>query len=218
MRPGFDPHARWVLIFRWGVFLLAAAAVIRQVVIAGEYANPGGPFRFLTNWALLLSFFTASRMLALTERRSDRHWPHLVAATAVVNAMMVYLYWSLKLEDPALVQSGPGLPWYVDYYLHLIGPLLMWIDAFLIQDAFRRAWRSVPLLLGIVALYVVWVEGFVGPFNITPFGSVTSGLPYPFLNNMELPERLMFYGQTTLGALVVLAGMAGLAFVIRRRG
>ncbi|MEO1789519.1 MAG: hypothetical protein AAFR34_07425 [Pseudomonadota bacterium] len=218
MRPAHDPHARWVLIYRWIVFLLAAAAVIRHVMIAGDYGNPGGPFRFLTNWALLLSFFVASRMLALTERRSDRHWPQLVAATAVVNAMMVYLYWSLRLTDPALVQSGPAIPVYLDYYLHLIGPVLMWVDAFFIQDAFRRPWRSLPLLLGIVALYVVWIEAFVAPFNIAPFGSVTSGLPYPFLNDLELAGRLAFYGQTTLGAMVVLAGMAGLAVVIRRRG
>ena len=217
MRPALDPHARWVLIYRWAVFLLAAAAVIRQVVITGDYGHAGGPVRFLTIWALFLAFFTASRLLALPARRSDWQWPNLVAATAVVNAMMVYLYWSLKLKDPALVQSGPPLPADVDYYLHVIGPLLMWIDAFVIQDAFRRPWRSLPLLLGIVAAYILWIEGFVGPFNISPFGSVTSGLPYPFLNDLSLGGRLAFYGQTTVGALIVLAGMAGLAFVLRRR-
>ena len=44
-------QARPVLVYRWGVFLLAAGYSIYQIAKA-EYSNPGGPFRFLTIWVL----------------------------------------------------------------------------------------------------------------------------------------------------------------------
>ena len=65
----------------------------------------------------------------------------------------------------------------------------------------------------IIAAYVAWAELFVQRFNERPIGNVTSGLPYPFLNNMELPERAMFYAVnagTALGLLVVF-GLLGAA-------
>ncbi|MEO1780364.1 MAG: hypothetical protein AAFU63_16435, partial [Pseudomonadota bacterium] len=211
-----DPHARWVLIYRWIVFLLAAGFTLRQIVIYADYGPPGGPFRFLTIWALLLSFFAASRMLALTEKRSERPWPNLVAVTAVANALVVLIYWRLWLQDPALVNSGPPLPWWLDYYLHGLGPLLQWIDALFIYGAFRKPLRAVPLLLIVTGAYLLWIEFFVGPMNDRPVGLVTDGLPYPFLNAMELPDRLQFYGVTAASGLVFLAIFAALAWAIRR--
>ena len=139
-----DPHARWVLIFRWAVFLLAAFFVLRQLVIVGDYGHAGGPFRYLTIWALLLSFFSASRMLALTERRSDKTWPRLVMVTAVANGLTVLMYWRLWLQDPALVVAGDPLPLWVDYYLHGVGPLLQWIDVLFVRKLFEKA-RSTSL-------------------------------------------------------------------------
>lgn len=211
-----DPHARGVLIYRWAVFLLAAFFSLRQIVFVADYSEPGGPFRYLTIWALLLSFFTASRMLALSERRSGRTWPDLVATTAAVNAVVVFLHWRLTLQDPGLLNSGPPLPWWLDYYLHGLGPLLQWIDALFLYGAFRRPIRTLPLLLAVTALYIFWIEGFVGPANATPVGMVTEGLPYPFLNNMAPVDRARFYGLTTLAALGFLVGFWALGSATRR--
>ena len=211
-----DPHARWVLIYRWFVFLLAAGFTLRQIVFAADYDPVGGPFRFLTIWALLLSFFSASRMLALTERRSARLWPNVVAVTAVANGLTVLIYWRLWFEDPALVNSGEPLPWWLEYYLHGLGPLLQWIDALFIYGAFRTWRRSVPLLLAFTAAYVLWIEFFVRPMNDFPVGIVTDGLPYPFLNAMEVAERVQFYGVTAGTGLGMLLAFAGLAYLLRR--
>ncbi|MEM0948345.1 MAG: hypothetical protein AAGK37_13120 [Pseudomonadota bacterium] len=211
-----DPHARWVLVYRWIVFLLAAGFALRQLVFSADYSDPGGPFRYLTIWALMLSFFSASRMLALTERRSTRDWPELVAVTAVLNALVVLVYWRLWFEDPALVNSGGPLPWWLDYYLHGLGPLLQWIDALFIRGGFRRPLRAVPWLLGLTLLYVTWAEAFVGRFNDTPVGLVTDGLPYPFLNSMEFAERLMFYATTGATGLGFLALFSAVAWALRR--
>lgn len=211
-----DPHARWVLIFRWAVFLLAAFFVLRQLVIVGDYGHAGGPFRYLTIWALLLSFFSASRMLALTERRSDKTWPRLVMVAAVANGLTVLMYWRLWLQDPALVVAGDPLPLWVDYYLHGVGPLLQWIDVLFVYGGFRRPWRAIFPFLGVAVGYLLWVELFVAPMNDFPVGPVTDGLPYPFLNALELEGRLRFYGVTVATGLALLTLFAGLAWAVRR--
>jgi hypothetical protein len=48
---------------------------------------------------------------------------------AVLNAMVVFLYWRLYFEDSSLVNGGNPPVWHQEYYLHLAGPILQWIDA-----------------------------------------------------------------------------------------
>jgi hypothetical protein len=83
-----------VRIFRWIVFLRAAGYCLRTLAFS-SFEHFAGPFRYLTIWALFMSFFAASRMMALVEGRSTRRWDEFVGATAVVNAMVVFLYWRL---------------------------------------------------------------------------------------------------------------------------
>ena len=84
---------------------------------------------------------------------------------------------------------------------------------------FRRVWRGVVPLLIIISAYVAWAELFVQRFNTKPEGSVTSGLPYPFLNSMEWGERLNFYlfnGAIALVLLVVFGVIGALVYRIWR--
>lgn len=216
--PGPDIHARPVLVFRWGVFLLAAGYCVYQVVSA-DYANPGGPFRFLTIWGLFLSFYSASRMLALSERRITRDHHRTAAVASVVNVMVVFLYWRLFFIDPALVNSRGPIPWHQQYYLHLLGPALQIADALFIARVFGRPWRAVLPLVGLVVAYILWAELFVQRFNTQPGGTVTSGLPYPFLNSLEFPDRAVFYATNIGSALFVLALLAGAQWALfGRRG
>ncbi|MEM9974938.1 MAG: hypothetical protein AAF771_12225 [Pseudomonadota bacterium] len=217
IHPTPDLHGRPVLLYRWAVFLLAGAATVKQIAIDGDYSDPGGPFRFLTNWALLLAFLNASRMLAFSERRSERQWPDLTAVACVANLLMAGLYWALRFDDPANLRDGPELPAYLDLYLHLFGPLLLWIDAVFIARGFRRPWRSAPWILVLVALYVAWIELVVGPASDVPFGSVTSGLPYPFLNNMAVEARAILYGGIAAAGMAALALFAGLSHAVSGR-
>ena len=206
-----DIHSKPVLGFRWIVFLLAAGYSLYQIATSG-YEHFGGPFRFLTIWALLMSFYSASRMLALSEHRITR--PHQVTAivAAVLNIMVVYLYWKLWFTDPALVNNGGQIVWHQEYYLHGLGPALQIIDALFIGRVFTRTWRAAVPLVCIIAIYVAWTELVVQRFSQSSPGSVTSGLPYPFLNSMEWGERAGFYGLNlgvALGLLLVL-GIVGL--------
>ena len=59
-------------------------------------------------------------------------------------------------------------------------------------------------------------QATIHPMNDTPVGKVTSGLPYPFLNNMEMGQRLEFYITTIVTALVLGAVFWGVSLILRR--
>lgn len=207
-------HQKPVLVYRWIVFLLAAGYCLDQIFL-GNYGGFGGPFRYLTVWALFISFYAASRMLAFSEQRTLNDHKVIASIAAVLNAMVVLQYWRLYFQDPGLVNSGDGIEWYREYYLHLLGPILQWIDALFILGAFRNHRRVMAILCLIVLAYVGWSEILVGRLNDEPIGSVTTGLPYPFLNSMEPAARAIFYGVNLVVALVFYGLFSGLAGVIR---
>ena len=211
-----DPHARSVIWWRWAVFVLAAGYCLYEIVLRADYGAPGGPFRYLTIWALCLSFWSASRMLAVSERRSERDWSAVVAVTAVANALVVLLYWRLWFEDPALVQSRGPIVWWREYYLHARGPFLQWVDALCVFGGIRRLWRPALGLGLVIAGYIAWIELFVSRFNDFPVGSVATGFPYPFLNYLEFSGRVEFYATTTVTGFVFLGRFGAAAWGIRR--
>ena len=202
------------LIFRWIVFLLAAFYCVRF----SEYDGFAGPFRFLTVWALFASFYCASRMIAREEGRTERRWDGLVSATAVLNGMVVYLFWSLYFNDPeSVTRDGSLQNWWLEYYLHLIGPALQWIDALFIHRSFRTLQSGAAWLAGIVLAWIAWIELVIQPLSSTPTGDVTSGLPYRFLNNMELADRVPFYAANLAAGLGLLLVLASFAWLVRWR-
>lgn len=205
------------LIFRWTAFLLAAGYCIRTLVFGGWDAV-GGPFRFLTVWALFFSFFAFSRMMALEEGRSAKRWDGFVCMTAVLNTMVVFLYWRLYFADPASVTSdGQLATWHLEIYMHLVGPLLQVIDTIFVHRSYRRLLPAMGWLVGVIATYLILAELVFQPFNASPAGIVTSGLPYPFLNNLEFADRAVFYATNFVTAFAILMLYAGIAWVVRRR-
>lgn len=210
-----DIQSRPVLNYRWTVFLLAAGYCIYQVLF-GNYENFGGPFRFLTIWALFLSFYAASRMLALSQGRNVRRHEVTAMCASVLNVMVVYLYWQLYFTDPSLVQGDRPIEWHQQYYLHLLGPLLQIIDALFIGRVFRRVWRGALPLLVLIAVYVAWAELALQRFSQKPVGDVTKGLPYPFLNDLDLGGRMGFYFSNGAVALVLLAVFGLMSWLLYR--
>lgn len=205
------------LIFRWTAFLLAAGYIIRTLLFGG-WAEFGGPLRFLTIWALFFSFFSFSRMMAIEESRSERRWDGFVCMTAVLNTMVVFLYWRLYFADPTSVTSDGQLgAWHLEMYLHLFGPLLQVIDTIFIHRSYRRLGAALAWLFGVIGVYVACAELVFQPLNTNPMGSVTSGLPYPFLNNLEFADRAVFYGSNFAVAVVILLIYAGISRIFSRR-
>lgn len=205
------------LVFRWIAFLLAGGYCLRMLIL-GDWGVFGGPFRFLTVWALFCSFFAFSRMMAIEEGRSEKRWDGFVSMTVVLNTMVVFLYWRLFLADPASVtRDGELGALYLELYLHGLGPALQIIDALFIHRSFRKPGAAVGWLFGVIGAFLLWSELVLRPMNGTPDGTVTSGLPYPFLNSLEFADRLVFYGSNFAVGLVLLAVYSGVAWGIRRR-
>ena len=207
---------RPILAYRAVVFTLALGYFIYQFFNA-NWDSFGLQFRFLTIWALTLNLIVATQMLRLSLGRTTKDWNAFVSMSVVVNITVVVQYWRLYFENPANFYDGEAIVWFQEYYLHLLGPLLMWIDAFLILGAFRAFGRSALYVLALSVLYPLWVELLVHPLNTTPTGSVTQGLPYRFLNNMELPQRLIFYAAVTAANAAFLILGWGLSRLISRR-
>ncbi|WP_193143100.1 MULTISPECIES: hypothetical protein [unclassified Meridianimarinicoccus] len=198
--------SRPVLIYRLVVLALTAFYFADRFRVEdfGNMAEFGWQFRYLTIWALTGSLVAAALMLVPALGRPGPKAEVFVSVVAVVNMIVVVSYWRLYFTDPTLVMGDKQIVAYREYYLHLLGPLLQWIDVLWIKRAFRWPLR-VALWLGVLVLaYVVWAEGVVHPLNAEPVGSVTNGLPYPFLNDMVLAERAVFYGVTFASGLVFL--------------
>ena len=134
-----------------------------------------------------------------------------------MNAMVVITYWRLYFADPHSVTSDGQLgQFYLEVYLHAVGPLLQWIDVTFIHRGFRRLRPAFLWLFGVISVYILWMELILQRFNDSPMGSVTSGLPYPFLNDLALDGRATFYLVNFTVATILLLVFAGLAWLVRQ--
>lgn len=199
-----------VIVFRWLVLALASGYWIYQFHQMLDPARGfGWQFRYLTIWALSVSVLSAWAVLRLSLGQTDRRPETLAGLAVVMNGLVVYLYWRLYFADPAQVNGGRAIVWFQEFYLHLVGPLLQWIDAVFLLGVFRRPGPVLGLFVVLVLAYVGWAELIVQPMNDRPVGTVTRGLPYPFLNNMEFAQRMVFYaGSAALGLVIVAVGWA----------
>lgn len=212
----------WRRIFRFAVLGLTIFYFLdRALAETWGLDSFGWQFRYLTNWALTLSMVAAAMMLTRRFGGRDDRGAVFVSLVAVVNMLVVFSYWRLYFIDPALVNGGESIVAYREYYLHLAGPVLQLIDVLWIKRAFRFVGRTVAWLAVAIVVYVTWAEAVVGPLNAEPVGDVTSGLPYPFLNDMTWTERGMFYLSifvTGIVLAIVLRGCQSLVFRLNREG
>ena len=202
------PHGRvmltfshsYILRYRLVCLILSVGYFLYQFTEA-NYNNFGIQFRYLTIWSLTTAM-VATWLLYKSKRKGlpESYLP-FVSATAVLNAMVVFLYWKLYFIDPSLVNYSGSIVWFQEYYLHILGPALIILDALLLNNSFTQVKKGVMTILAICLFYILWSEAVTGPLNDTPEGAVTSGLPYPFLNNMSFSERVSFYATTIVTGL-----------------
>ena len=206
-----------ILLFRALVFTLALGYWVYQFFHT-EYDNFGIQFRFLTIWALCANVLVAGQMLRLSLGWSDARWDAFVSLAVIMNMSVVFNYWRIYLADPAnFYEEGEIIKWYQEYYLHVLGPILLWIDAFLIHRVFRRIKGVMIAVLILGLVYPAWMEFVIQPLNDKPAGEVTNGLPYDFLNDMEIGGRMGFYGAITAINVVFLFVGWGIQSWINRR-
>ena len=187
-------------LWRLGVLILAAGFRAYEFTVQ-DLANFGWQFRFLAIWALSLSVVSGALALRLSLVPEAEPPETLFTVTAAVNAAAVLLFWRLWLLDPVLVETdGRSVPAQL-WYLNGVGPMLQWVEALVLARGPRRVLAPLGWIAAVAALYVLWIEGAVRPLNDVPGGIVTTGLPYPFLNDMDLAARLTFYAQAAVLAL-----------------
>ena len=199
----------YILKYRLLCLILSVGYFLYQFTQA-NHDNFGIQFRYLTIWGLTCAM--VATLLLYKRNRQDLPESYLpfVSATAVLNAMVVFLYWKLYFIDPSLVNYSGSIVWFQEYYLHILGPALIILDALLFNNSFTQVKKGTVAILGICLLYIFWSEVVTGPQNITPKGTVTNGLPYPFLNNMTFSERVNFYATTIITGLGFYAAGWGL--------
>lgn len=206
--------------YRWIVLLLAIGFFVDRATVEDftDWSDFGWQFRYLTIWALTGSLVAAALMLTPRFGQPDGRAAVFVSVVAVINMIVVVSYWRLYFDDPTLVNGDNDIVPLREYYLHLVGPILQWIDVLALKRGFRRV-ASVALWLGVAVLaYLGWSEFVVAPLNDDPVGTVTNGLPYPFLNDMGPAARLAFYGATWASGLVFIAVLRALQALVDRAG
>jgi len=207
--------SRAVTNYRWLVFILALGFWL-ELFITTDHSKFGWQFRYLTDWGLTANMIVAWLMLRFSLGRSEKIYNAFVSASAVLGAIVVFMYWKLYFTDPALINGDHIMPPHQEYYLHGGTQLLMMFDAFFILGAFRSYWTSLGVSMVIFFGYIGWTELVIQPMNDFPAGSATSGFPYPFLNEMATGPRMMFYVTTIATAIVLMLVGWGLARLIAR--
>jgi len=192
--------SNFILRYRLVCFLLSVGYFVYQFA-AANYENFGIQFRYLTIWGLTGAMVSSYLLYRSKRNNLPETYRAFVSAVAVLNAMVVFLYWKLYFIDPSLVNYSGSIVWFQEYYLHALGPLLIIFDALFFNRSFLQIRNGALTIVGMCLLYVLWTEALTAPLNSIPEGSVTGGLPYPFLNNMVFTERLSFYATTTLTGL-----------------
>ena len=188
----YNTRQRNLLYFRGVCFTSATLYWFYQFYVA-NYNGFGIQFRYLTIWGLTGNMIVTGLLFRQTLAKQNEKYFAVVSATCVLNALVMFLYWRLYFIDPKLVNYSGSIVWFQEYYLHLLGPLFLFVDSMMINRSFRQFKIGIILALLISFSYVAWTEIVTGPFNNTPVGSKATGLPYPFLNDMVLADRLVFY-------------------------
>ena len=116
-----------------------------------------------------------------------------IAISSMMGLFTIILYWGLFFIDPNLVNyADERLDLFREIYLHFAGPTLLFLDAFIFKKAFSNFKKIIPYAFVINFGYFAWLEILVAPNSDFPVGKITSGLPYPFMNDMLLEHRLIF--------------------------
>jgi hypothetical protein len=117
----------------------------------------------------------------------------ILNVAVILNFIVVFFYWRLYFQDPLSVNMNGPNEWFMEYYLHALGPTLMVIDALFIHGSFNTFSKGLKFLFLLFSSYILWVEFIVAPYSSRPQGMVTKGFPYPFLNDLTIYGRTGFY-------------------------
>ena len=171
------------------------------------YLNGFSILRYLTNWALTLSVICAGLLSLESAIEKPLRINSFIIAAFCTNVVVMVLYWKLYFKNPDLLYAGSTrMPWYRDDFVHLFCPLAQMFDAIVFKQAFsNKVFKGGLYFLIIATLYTLLSE-----FVFT--------LPYPFLWDLDLGQRIYFYTSANVtGILSLLVGL-GLSVLFKKVG
>ena len=162
---------------------------------------------YLTNWGLTLSVICAGLLSYESTIQKTLRINSLIIAVFCLNSVIMVLYWKLYFKNPDLLYAGrTPMPWYRDDYVHLVCPLTQMFDALVFKQAFSNKLFKGFLYFVLVALvYSICSE-------------VIFALPYPFLWDLDLGQRISFYIHAQLTGLAAFSVGVGLSVLLKKVG
>ena len=198
---------RWALPYRILAFLLAAG--FWGYYVGRHPFDATGGWRYLTNWGHSFNLLALAWALASSWLPGLRTKNPILPTALTIGTIVVILYWSLYMIDPALVNGAHPLPWYSEWYLHLGSTVTVYIEAICLNKAPTRPIQALGPVALVTIGYIAWVDLVVPRFNNKPCGLTTDtcGYPYPFLNDLSGQSRMMLYVGAGLGLLALCAAL-----------
>ncbi len=170
----------------------------------------GGAYRFWSDWGFAACVLSCYWMLSSTKRKK-----HAIGISVISAASVSYagLYWVFFLGAPGSGALPVSFEPVTTAIIHSVVPLLQIINTIFFVNSFQRLKPIMYRILVLTIAYVIWLIVLVAPLNDTPSGTVTSGYPYPFLNNLSFIEVL---GSLIVG-IVLLTMLCALLVAFLRR-
>lgn len=182
-------------LYQLGFAVLIVAALATQF-IHGIIAGDGLTFAYV---GLFVSYFTilSNILVAIVlclEARADLQGRELSVCFERLRAFATFCIITTGITYTFFLR-GPGIqgmlqdsiPWINEVFHHVM-PIAMTLDWLFFPTTRPILWRSIPIWIGLTAIYALWVE-FMGTF--------TSSYPYFFLD----PVRLHGYAGVSRAAL-----------------
>ena len=172
---------------------------------SGQLEHWGGGLRYLTNWVLTLNLLLALNAI-ISEFSKNKSLDLIIPATLSMNVVVIILYWGLRIIDQSYLDVNTDdwtlFEWFWDFYLHWGMSVLVLIEILIFNKAIIKILNSYLILMVIFFGYIIWIELLIMPNNDDPCGKYNCGFPYPFLNEMEITDRSIFYsGVWVIGTL-----------------
>lgn len=124
-------------------------------------------------------------------------FPAPFVLTRPIPSLVAFLYWSLTLYDPSLLNPAvaPGeepfrIPLSLDLAIHFFPAVFLWTDFLLFSPPFPKQARPTRIATTATAAYCLWMERCA---------KINGAYPYPMLGAPPVPPYLLSKGEVADG-------------------
>ncbi len=178
----------------------------------------GGVYRFYSDWGFTACLFSA--FFIFFPKRHELSLSIISSMASLYTVLFVILFFvdpgGILVAPIGMMSDGISTGAFITLTIHSVVPVLQVANTLFLANSFQRLRPIIYAMLLIEVIYILWIELLVAPLNNSPIGSITTGLPYPLLNNLPLIERIEVYGIITLLTVLTVLILFGLRKLIVR--